>query len=55
VFQVGDPRADFDVLDLTVGAHVLLGQSVFTIGYSAPVTDDRAFDGEIRAFINRYF
>ncbi len=55
VFQIGDPRADFDVLDLTIGAHVLLGQSVFTIGYSAPVTDDQGFDGEIRAFVNRYF
>jgi hypothetical protein len=54
-FQVGDPQFDFDVLNLTLGAHALFGQTVFTVGYGVPVTDERAFDGEIRAFVNRYF
>jgi hypothetical protein len=55
VFQVGDPQQDFDILNLTLGLHAQMGRSVFTVGYGVPVTDDRGFDGELRAFVNRYF
>jgi hypothetical protein len=54
-FQIGSPQSDFDILNVTMGTHILLGRSVFTVGYSVPVTDDEAFDGEFRAFVNRYF
>jgi hypothetical protein len=55
VFTVGDAQQNFDILNLTLGMHAVVGQSVFTIGYGVPVTDDRGFDGELRAFVNRYF
>jgi hypothetical protein len=32
-----------------------VGQTIFTVGYGVPVTDEQAFDGELRAFVNRYF
>ena len=54
-FQVGDPNFNYDVLNLTVGAHALVGQTVFTVGWGFPVTDEQGFDGELRAFVNRYF
>jgi hypothetical protein len=54
-FQLGDPDFDFDVVNLTLGAHAVVGQTVFTIGWGVPVTDDQVFDGELRAFVNRYF
>jgi hypothetical protein len=55
LFQVGDAQQDFDILNLTLGMHAMVGRSVFTVGYGVPVTDDRGFDGELRAFVNRYF
>lgn len=55
-FVVGDPTADISLLNATIGGHVRLGQTTFTAGYSLPVTsDDRVFDGELRAIVNRAF
>jgi hypothetical protein len=55
LFTVGDLQQDFDILNLTLGMHAMFGRSIFTVGYGVPVTDDRGFDGELRAFVNRYF
>jgi hypothetical protein len=55
VFQVGAAQQNFDILNLTLGMHAMVGRTIFTVGYGAPVTDDRGFDGELRAFVNRYF
>ena len=44
------------ILNLTVGTHMYFGASnVLTLGYGVPVTEDRFFDGELRATWNRYF
>lgn len=55
-FIVGDPLEDLSVLNSTIGAHARCGETVFTMGYSVPLTSsDRLFDGEFRCFINRFF
>ena len=44
------------VFNLTVGSHLYFGgKSVLTLGYGVPVTNDRFFDGELRATWNRFF
>jgi hypothetical protein len=43
------------MLNMTIGGHASYANSILTVGYSVPVTADRGFDGEFRAFINRYF
>lgn len=53
--SVGDPTQSLNVLNLTSGLHFYMGQSVATLGYGVPVTSDRVFDGELRAYLNRYF
>ena len=53
---VGNPDADLDMLNGTVGAHFRWRQNLITTaGYSFPFTSDRVFDGEFRLFANRYF
>ena len=54
-FSIGYGTAAYNVLDLTVGAHAVVGHSTVTLGFATPVTEDRAFDGEIRLFVNRKF
>ncbi|MEM6330029.1 MAG: hypothetical protein AAF790_07265 [Planctomycetota bacterium] len=55
-FVVGRRGADLSVLNGTVGAHVRVGQTTFTAGYTAPLnSDERVFDGELRLFANRAF
>jgi hypothetical protein len=43
------------MLDITVGAHAVVGNSVFTLGYAIPVTQERVFEGELRCFLNYRF
>lgn len=44
------------VFNITTGAHLYFGErDVLTLGYGVPVTEDRFFDGELRATWNRYF
>jgi len=55
-FTVGDPDADLSLLNGTIGGHVRLRKTTFTVGYSVPLTSsDRVFDGELRFFANRAF
>ena len=47
---------NFSLVNLTVGATAIYANGLTsTIGYGVPVTGDRVFDGEIRAFINWYY
>jgi hypothetical protein len=54
-FSVSYPTVEYNVLDLTVGAHAVIGKSTVTLGFSTPLTEDRGFDGELRLFVNRRF
>jgi len=56
-FVVGNPYSDIDLLNASVGAHVRVGRSShITAGYGFPLTaGDRVFDGELRAYWNRFF
>jgi hypothetical protein len=55
-FVIGDPSANLDLVNATVGAHGRVGMTTLTVGYSVPITsDDRMFDGEFRVFANRHF
>jgi hypothetical protein len=54
-FLLAYNTAEFNVLDLTVGAHAVIGNTTVTLGFATPVTDDRTFDGELRLFVNRRF
>jgi hypothetical protein len=47
--------ASYNVLDLVVGAHAVMGDTTVTLGFATPVTNDRGFDGELRLFVNRRF
>ena len=55
MFQVVDPNSDFDIINMTFGAHAVFGKTVVTAGYSVPVSSVQSFDGEFRTFVNRYF
>jgi len=54
-FSVAYTTPRYNVLDLTVGAHAVFGNTTVTAGFATPVTDDRGFDGELRLFVNRKF
>lgn len=55
-FVVGDPTASVDIINSTVGAHFRIGQkNTVSLGYSAPLTSDRVFDGEARLIFERSF
>ena len=54
-FSLGYDTASFNVLDITVGAHAVIGRTTVTAGFATPVTEDRGFEGEFRFFLNRYF
>lgn len=55
-FEIGNARADLNLLNGTIGGHMQLRQSIVTAGYTVPLTSsDRVFDGEFRMFINRPF
>jgi hypothetical protein len=47
---------NISILDLTVGANVELRRNTtVTAGYCTPLTSDRAFDGQLRCFVNYRF
>ena len=46
---------NFNMVDMTVGAHYQIGKTVATVGYGTPLTSDRGFDGEMKVLLNRYF
>ncbi len=54
-FSLGYDTASFNVLDITVGAHAVIGRTTVTAGFATPLTEDRGFEGEFRFFVNRYF
>ena len=54
-FALGVSPVGYNVLDLTLGAHAVVGSTTITVGYVTPVTEDRGFEGELRFFVNRKF
>ncbi len=49
-------RRERAFVNMTAGLTALFGQrTTMTVGYGTPVSSDRLFDGELRAFLNRYF
>ena len=55
-YSIGNPGADLSLVNGTLGGHVVVGMTTFTVGYSTALTSsDRVFDGELRAFLNRAF
>ncbi len=54
-FLIGDGTARYNDVDITVGAHAVIGNTTLTVGYATPATEDRGFDGELRVFVNRKF
>ncbi len=54
-YLIGDNGGAYDVLDLTVGLHAAIGKTTVTLGYVAPIANDRDFEGEVRFFVNRKF
>ena len=57
-FRVGQPFQNVQILNVVAGSTFEFGQnSTLTLGYSTTVGNptDRQFDGEIRAFWNRFF
>jgi hypothetical protein len=56
-FRVADRSDNFDVFNLTVGAHLELHKTTVTVGYCAPLGGglDREFNGELRLLLNRRF
>ncbi len=51
----GDRTFDASILNTTFGSTFIVGQTAFSTGYAAPLTNDRGFDGEVRIFVNRFF
>jgi hypothetical protein len=57
-FVIGQPRRATQLLALVVGGAVECGvNDVLTVGYTMPIGNgsDQQFDGELRAFWNRFF
>jgi hypothetical protein len=49
-------RRERAFVNMTAGLTALFGQrTTATVGYGTPISSDRLFDGELRAFLNRYF
>lgn len=46
---------DIDLVNMTFGAHVSIGDTIGSVGYGVPITDDRSFEGELRVILNRFF
>lgn len=57
VFDIGNVRDNYSVLDLTVGTRFQFNTKTnIGVGYSVPLSGDcRQFDGELRLTCNRYF
>jgi hypothetical protein len=54
--RYGDRDDDLDLINGTLGAHVLVGNSIFTNAVAFPITrSDRVFDWEYRFFVNRRY
>jgi hypothetical protein len=54
--RYGDRDAELDLINGTLGVHVLAGQSIFTNAVAFPITrSDRVFDWEYRFFVNRRY
>ena len=57
-FRIGQPRDDTQFLGLVLGGAIeLCNQNMLTVGYAVPIGNgsDQPFDGELRAFWNRFF
>ncbi|MDZ4657203.1 MAG: hypothetical protein SH868_06440 [Bythopirellula sp.] len=54
-FRVGNPDSELSLVNGIFGLNVHVGKTIITTGYTVPLTDDKVFDGEVRAFVNRYF
>ena len=55
-FDIGSDRANYSVLDLTLGTRFLFSEKTSVgLGYSVPLSNDHQFDGEMRLSLNRYF
>jgi hypothetical protein len=57
-FRIGQPRSDLQQVTGVFGGALELGAGhVLTAGYAVPIGNgaDQAFDGELRAFWNKYF
>lgn len=57
-FQVGQPFTNVEMINAIAGVNLeFFGVSYLTLAYVAPLTtgNDRFFDGEFRALLNRYF
>ncbi len=57
-FRIGDTRETISVVNLVLGGTVEFGgNSTLSLGYATPLGNgsDRAFNGELRAFWNRFF
>lgn len=53
---IGDPNSSLSLVNGTIGAHATIDTCTFTLGYTVPFTsDNRVFDGEFRAMMNRPF
>jgi hypothetical protein len=54
-YTIGNLSAQYNILDLTIGAHAVVGNTTLSAGYVTPVTMDRWFEGELRVFANWKF
>lgn len=57
-FRIGQPRDDTQFLGLVLGGAIeMCNQNMLTVGYAVPIGNgaDQPFDGELRAFWNRFF
>ncbi len=54
-YLLGQAGYNADVVNATFGTTGVIGSTTGSLGVGVPLTADRGFDMEIRAFINRYF
>jgi hypothetical protein len=56
VGPIDGSRNELSFVNMTVGGMALFNdRSMFTVGYGTPVSSDKLFDGELRAFFSRFF
>lgn len=54
-YLIGSPNYNANVLNATFGGTAVKGKTTFTTGYGVPLSSDRAYDGELRVNLNRFF
>ena len=54
-FRIGNPDDELSLVNGTFGLNFHVGKTILTTGYAVPLAGDEVFDGELRAFVNRYF